>query len=599
MDYAQLSPFKWKHVKEPVKLEVQIDGVFHAVALRAYLINKDTPEVEYLKLPYLYQDYVIRVVDLINRVDDRRYYESLASDLKHPQRIQCRFWTMDGRAVSDMNPNSSRLGHAHWQACLSSGYNGAVDKAYRDQWVLCFNFAVRIAGNQKSRIGTYNLLNRFYRPIIPPPQFYAPGVLHTFPLYLLAHPRLQGLTSAQLNDAIPEAAKNAGDVSATWILDSQKHKYVRLSANPLGLYSTWVERDHLPLLVKDQTVDGVWPRVLPITTQVGDFNEQLLSQGSYKYSTMLSSEKSSLLQWPGQNLRYYSRRSTRAIMGGSANEWATDTLQWKSPVFNSRAEWLHLVAHQFDHGGDRFSNMIFGTKECNTDMMRAEATVRQLLFSGRTYAVEVGIVVKRGLKEISMLGGRESTTEVTWLRPGPDGKKIVNYPHWLASELEYTITSFRPAEGGTWVPDTHTTTFHPFSCQRPFQFEHQLDQILLEKYLETFEIPINVDLNQKFENILENRKPPYANCFEWGDELDGADGEWTPEKLRNVDVSYPDFTPSEAEEDLRGLEDHNPNSLSRRSKNIKKPEPGTMGRVSKAEPGKNAAGKQGNRPTKR
>ncbi|KAG8700864.1 hypothetical protein FRC08_004411 [Ceratobasidium sp. 394] len=346
--------------------------------------------------------------------------------------------------------------------------------------------------------------------------------------------------------------KNAGSVSATWITKNEADKkgYVKLSTNPLGLYSTWIKRDDLVRLEKDQTGSEMWTRVLPTATQVVNYNTRLLSKGKFKFNRMTSVSKSSLLQWPGQNLYFYSRRSTEGIMGASANKWATNTLGWRSPKYQARAEWLHLIAHQFDHSGDRFSNMIFGTKECNTDMMRAEATVRQLLFSGRTYAVEVTIEVKRDMPRVTMPNHSNSIDRVTWLYPQKGEPEVPRFPHWLACKLEYTITSYRPDPQLVYVNDPHTTTFYPFSRQRPFLFEYQLDYMLLEMYLGTFEIPIETDPNQVFKDILAKNKPAKPNFFEWNVnyDLNDDDGEWAA-------VGVDDLTRSEADEEYRELDE--------------------------------------------
>ncbi|KAG8733423.1 hypothetical protein FRC10_000249 [Ceratobasidium sp. 414] len=500
---------------------------------------------------------------------------------------------MEGREVPWSDVGLSRLGRAHWNACVPNG-SGGLDKVYREQWVLCFNHAVRFAGNQKTPLGTYHILNRFYRPIIPQLEPPRPELRYTFPLFLVKHERLHGLTLGQLNYAVSEAVKNAGDVSAQWISHAEAtNGYVRLSVNPLGLYSTWVKSAHLADLVKDQAESGMWTRVLPTATQVVAFNEKLLSKGTLKFNPLPAVSKSSLLQWPGQNLRYYPRRTTEAVMGASANKVfgrlvSSDGIAPSRPVQRwvvyfetsdiavalrpNSEQWLHLIAHQFDHSGDRFSNMIFGTKECNTAMIRAEATIRQLLFSGRTYAVEVETEIRRNLTNISMVDTSNSTAVVSWLNPQYHEPQVKRYPHWLAPELKYTITSYRPDQG-TCVKDPHTTTFHPFSRQRPFRFEYQLDKILLEMYLATFEIPIETDPNQVFKEILADRNPaPLTEFFEWGAEYesDGGESEWSPDDPQDADVPYPDLTPPEAEEELHELQAGNKGSLLEQSKPIKK-----------------------------
>ncbi|KAG8682012.1 hypothetical protein FRC08_015241 [Ceratobasidium sp. 394] len=192
-------------------------------------------------------------------------------------------------------------------------------------------------------------------------------------------------------------------------------------------------------------------------------------------------------------------------MSESADQWANDTLKWHNKDNSVEAEWINLIAHRFDETtDDRFTNMLFSTKECNTNLMRAEAAITQLLFSGRTYAVKIETEVRHALKHVRMLDVLDlysSSAEVTWLKPKRNEPEVYPHPDWLAPEFKCTITSFLPAKEG-YVEESSSTVFHPFSRQRPFRYEYELDKILLEMYLDLFEVPIDVDPIQAFKAVV-------------------------------------------------------------------------------------------------
>ncbi|CEL54461.1 hypothetical protein RSOLAG1IB_07064 [Rhizoctonia solani AG-1 IB] len=166
-----------------------------------------------------------------------------------------------------------------------------------------------------------------------------------------------------------------------------------------------------------------------------------------------------------------------------------------------------MIAHRFEpNTGDRFSNLLFGTKECNTAMMRAEAAVEQLLYSGNIYAVKLEVQAKHDLSSVTVLDRLglgslfgmkyERTVESTW------DKMANSYPRWLALEVEYTIQYYYPSPNGQVVPsDPWTSRFHPFSSQCPLFFEYRLDRIILNEYLNRYKIPFDKDINKEFGDI--------------------------------------------------------------------------------------------------
>ncbi|KAG8732568.1 hypothetical protein FRC10_000845 [Ceratobasidium sp. 414] len=487
----QVTPFSWEFPEQPLIIKVTIDGEEHVADLRAYIVHEKMPNDKYLILPYLFQDYVIRVDDLLDRVNDQTFQATLFHDFDHDWNIQCPLWTMDGRGISREALRNSRLGRALYGSRIE------YYKPYRDQWVLCFNYAVRIAGIQKSESAVSELLDRFYRPSSDIP----------FPLYFVAGKCLDRFNRDQLREALSVAVKASGGIAPQWLSPNRvTHEYIQLSVNPLGLYSTWVKRDQFANLVKDQTEAKHWIRVLPNAQQVVDFAQKLASnpgpEGALQFDAVGTVSRSSLVQWPGQKLQ---SRTKQVASSESANQWANDTLKWRNKDKSVEAEWLNLVAHRYDETtDDRFANMLFGTRECNTNMMRAEAAIIQLLFSGRTYAVKIETEVQHALQRVRMLDIPDlysSIAEVTWLKPRRNEPEVCPYPDWLTPEFKYTITSYLPTKEG-YVEESSSAIFHPFSRQRPFRYEYELDKILLDMYLDFFEVPMDVDPIQAFKTVI-------------------------------------------------------------------------------------------------
>ncbi|KAG8720829.1 hypothetical protein FRC09_008907 [Ceratobasidium sp. 395] len=516
---AGVTPFQWNFVERPLITKVTIDGVENIAALQAYLVHEKTPNIVYVKLPFLFQDYVIRLQDLLDRVDDKTFQGALFPDFDHDWNIQCTFWTMNGRAVGPEALRNSRLGRSLY------GNRPEYYKSYRDQWVSCFNYAIRIVGIQKSESATTEFLRRFYEPPSDKP----------FPLYFVPGRCLENFSRNNLKEALTLASKNAAGIVPEWLPSHRiTSEYIQLSINPLGLYSTWVKRQDFARLVDDQTAGKHWTRVLPNAQQVTEFDKKLGSksetEGVLDFDSVGTHSRSSLLQWPGQNLRSFETRSKSIAMAELADKWSTDTLKWHNKEGSTGAEWLNLVGHRLDESsGNRFTNMLFGTKECNTTMMRAEAAVTQLLFSGRTYAVKVETEIKHALKQVRMLDVPElysSIAEVSWLKHKPGEPELNSYPDWLAPELKYTITSYLPTKDG-YIEESSSTLFHPFSRQNPFRYEYELDKVVLEMYLDHFEVPVDVDPIRALVNIIrKGHSTPDAYYFDSvrGDGSNSSDG---------------------------------------------------------------------------
>jgi hypothetical protein len=213
---------------------------------------------------------------------------------------------MDGDPVDPTHVHQSRLGY------VLRKYSPYDLKSYQDHWTLCFNYAISIS-DRNSLTYNRNPYNRFYK---------LPGRLT---LYIVPGQSFQELSKDKWLTALKEAASSDGNVIPKLIdpKSAKENGYICLSSNPLGLYSTWIKPDDLEDLASYQTGSSTrkWAQKPPPTKAIRSFNSQLINSGKQPKSDYIGTTSQwSLLQWPGQTVRYYKRLSTESVMGGSANK---------------------------------------------------------------------------------------------------------------------------------------------------------------------------------------------------------------------------------------------------------------------------------------
>ncbi|CUA71752.1 Protein Ycf2 (chloroplast) [Pinus thunbergii] [Rhizoctonia solani] len=525
-----------------IKSHVTIGGRLKAIFTSNCLIcdgedaKIDKPEElqgKYLELPSFFgvtgTGYVINCVDLINRVDDSHMDQALRPDFDNPHpRVTISFWDIEGYPIPDTDIQESRLGKVLHEI-IDNFPAASIDQlmsAYRDEWVQCLSFAISVS-NQKAPGYTRNPFNRFYQ---------VPKHARKLLIYISPGPCLglnSSIQSLVLEQAIKDASESDRRVCAKLISteEAESNTLVHLSTNPLGLYRTWIARKDLKRLVLSQGPKKEslkkfirWARQPPKKEQHQIHNEYLKKTG---YT--VSEGGWSLLQYPGQIFQYYKRRSTQTVMGESANKW------------------LHMIAHRFmPNVGDHFDNLIFGTKECNTDMMRAEAAVEQLLYSGKVSVVDIHVNVQRNLKWVDIPDRYSSTTGTFASRIESTWSATNECPGWLALQINYKILWYLPYDNpeGYVLHRPWTAQFHPFSSQCPLFFEYTLDRAVLEGYLKHY--------SNLLEPVFKHSFGGYINMDEDAD--DENDEEFVPpdEKEEPDDSESDTCSESELEDQFEG-----------------------------------------------
>ncbi|KAG8698889.1 hypothetical protein FRC08_005647 [Ceratobasidium sp. 394] len=501
---ASDKPFQWQ--LESLSVELTIGEKPEELEIPAFLIWNDKPNERYLRFPSLYQDFVIDLLDFAKRIHKDTFMEELKKDFDQGT-ITCPLWTVKGSQLTKTDVQKSRIFRSMLQARDMESLED-----YRRRWIVCWNGAIDVASSQGAPKGKFDLLSRFYHP----------DNKSEFRLCLMPGklPNGDPLPATMLEAAIKAASDYAASVDPIHYTGDEasalKSGLIKLSSNPLGLYSTWIERDrnNLRLLVRGQTGSDSWIRSRPTKSQADEFNEDQSKKLHYHFDSIRKDSVTSLLQFPDDNVVNYRRKKTEAIMGESANQWAINTLQWEATGKEVRAEWLHIIAHRFwPATTDTFRNLIFGTKECNTDMMRAEAAVTQLLVSNKVYAVEIIAKTKYTLKEVTMVDDSQTggvlpgpqSFPVPWVEDGDEDPLIKPSPRWLTAEMEYEIATVVPNKTEGLIHRAKNI-FHPFSRQRPFRYEYELDKVLLQTYLDTLEEPSVADAAAMRKVLLESTR---------------------------------------------------------------------------------------------
>ncbi|KAJ4027504.1 hypothetical protein NW761_012569 [Fusarium oxysporum] len=190
-------------------------------------------------------------------------------------------------------------------------------------------------------------------------------------------------------------------------------------------------------------------------------NNKLLNKSGRIFRKKMSQVKqattSEAILKPSTRIDIKKRQQTQAIMGDSANKWAKELWSLPNNSTIKVAEWLHREAHRFGGtGADFFPNLIFGSKECNTNMIRAENLVNECL----KHSTKVKKVVV--------------TTEV-------HDRKTINMLDRDA-ELEYAV--FVEFNSKAIDPIKYTSVYQPFNRYIPLMYEIKLDELLLRSFFQ-------------------------------------------------------------------------------------------------------------------
>ncbi|KZS87237.1 hypothetical protein SISNIDRAFT_498522 [Sistotremastrum niveocremeum HHB9708] len=446
--------------------------------------------------------------DLIQRVSEDTRDALLQRDIDN-KFADCDFWTKAGvkfnksTALLSGESDSRRFKQSEFkfifQPQLVEGNSGSKLRNLSNRWKEVYEEAHTYNKRAFSTL-SYNPEGRF---------FTIPEKSRPFLLYLVSHvmwldtPLLESYCKSITDETTTPDCKFE-------VIDHAKAVslgLITISTHPMGFFSTLVTTTNLDKLIELQVANtqGSWIRRVPSLDEVKTFNNTLMkseenaSDALLRGKPVMRKDRFKISQIQGsrsthnripvnESIAKADRVGTDAIMGASANGWAKDILTWPllprkpgSASDRSVAEWLHRCAHRFgDPAADYYSNLMFGSWECNTQMIRAESVLSTLGSSkGKIHSLKLITEVK-DVKSVEMLdkGGAKVKVDIPWYNTTGDVDK---YFAWIAPSLQYTI-QVQTTDGRYFA---YTTDFFPFHRYFTLQYERKVDKKVMALFLST------------------------------------------------------------------------------------------------------------------
>ncbi|KAG8720828.1 hypothetical protein FRC09_008906 [Ceratobasidium sp. 395] len=322
-----------------------IGGEKYELTLSSYLVRSETDD-PHLQFPSLvsilflmptchehdelsvaqYQDFVISIKQFQERVHDEDFEKPLRSDFRS-KKILCPLWNQEGTPVSQDTLAKSRM----FKSLLEATKRDDLAD-YRRKWINCFDNALELSFNMSKQPirQSYDVLGRFFL-----------SQNATYRLYLAPGKWLDGtaVSKDSLEEAYTHSMKSSHRTGVEPILllnapdepETHHGELIKLSSNPLGLYTTWIALADLPALIKAQTSNrGTWLQKGPDSTTAKRFSENLFPRDEMTKFRKVNTE--SLIQYPGEKLVQYRRITPKTIMGNeSANIVLSPTAAANAP----------------------------------------------------------------------------------------------------------------------------------------------------------------------------------------------------------------------------------------------------------------------------
>ncbi|EUC61644.1 hypothetical protein RSOL_403850, partial [Rhizoctonia solani AG-3 Rhs1AP] len=250
---------------------------------------------------------------------------------------------------------------------------------------------------------------------------------------------------------------------------AKDNKLVRTGDHFLFFYSTWMKYEEYKPLWEGR-VQNQFMRKWPSKEQAEAMKGRLTLPDEENHSAEAQLSQVKATAAIGQR---DDSMDLKRVMGVGAPEigetwWdGEQKMRLSAFSFGGLGENANLASSQAQ------KNLIFGTKECNTHMIRAENTITSLLRADGSGTLVTRNIFEGDVRcpEISPEGSREEKIP-EWV----DQKKHM----WLCFALDYEWV-MNQVPGKPYF--NARTQFNPFSRYIPFQVEARLDDILLKQVL--------------------------------------------------------------------------------------------------------------------
>ncbi|PVF92098.1 hypothetical protein CPB86DRAFT_844605 [Serendipita vermifera] len=294
---------------------------------------------------------------------------------------------------------------------------------------------------------------------------------------------------------------------------NQKGGLVLLSYHFFSFYWTWVSPQDFQKLCSDRGVKDLnrpWPteqQAGKIYTDLKENSSGLQDDPEDTFDVNIGYQKMAAVAGTERH------PDQKGVMGGtSATEIAESLWGIKDPpkMRPTSAEWLHRSAFRFggleDEGKPNSSqvrrNLIFGTSECNTHMIRAENAITMLLAmktKGDGTRGHKGTLTTTNVREgkasrWKMDGKTEEKDIDGWVKQ----KKYM----WLCMQLKYQWTTKSDKDNKYTLHGTQS--YDPFSRYLPLLLEARFDDALMDYLAER---PLSTGTGKHLTNFFKRSIP--------------------------------------------------------------------------------------------
>ncbi|KIK65994.1 hypothetical protein GYMLUDRAFT_954339 [Collybiopsis luxurians FD-317 M1] len=325
-------------------------------------------------------------------------------------------------------------------------------------------------------------------------RFIQPATFNGFELVFSSTESESHVSKAELETYVKQAM-NASDAPdypyrvVSWQQASNDASLILLSSSFYPFYHTWITSANYERVYNTNPLVRPWPKDATAATAVDILlGKVALPEDGLGTETLVSAQKIKAAH--GMRVTVPSQK---AVMGASATEvakllWPTNTLDPNRRPAD--AEWLHRSAFHFAGLGNNVDlsssqsrlNLVFGTGECNTDMIRGENAVSDLanlLRDSKGGTLTTENIVKGNMDRRRPNGLYDTQAIPVWVeteRNKGQGELI-----WLSMKLAYRFTM---SDQDLNLDFNSVATYDPFSRYAPFRIEARLDQIILREVVQ-------------------------------------------------------------------------------------------------------------------
>ncbi|KAG8834362.1 hypothetical protein FRC18_002166 [Serendipita sp. 400] len=440
----------------------------------------------------LFQNYFMQLEDLKKRIEHgNNLVVGQDKEALLDKRLPYPLWDNNGKLVEK---TPQLLDTFRWIGC---GRTGDLDTFDETQWTRnSFIWYCRLARQAHANPGlSYSVLARFWdKKWEPAPTLFlvvdiSPRELFTYDGSDVQNPNeVQKEATAKLEeliDGIKQKRLFQPNFKIVWSKSSVPSGYTLWVVHPGSLYFIYIEKAVLKSLRTNDSL-GIWlaDRHFPETeAEIEKVDEKIRQEiersgkGEYVGGNTAMTTTTCVTRKSIEDVKSYTRIPDQVTAMGGQSPNVLVKKWWGLKDGEKAAEWLHRSA--WSYGGlssttntirrpqssQAMCNLVIGTCEANTMMLRVETFVKRLAHYATKESERTG-------KSVKVTTTIKNPSGKDWR--GPKWMKTANSTYaWFVPQLVYTV-NWIPASG---VPIIYQVTFETFSRRIPTRLELQLDEL--------------------------------------------------------------------------------------------------------------------------